>query len=169
MRLTARQLGVKVLDLYEEWGWDLYELEKIEHAYDAMKLCLTDPDKVLSEIEISDEHKEALLMNIKKKMATAPIKIRTQFKLTCYNFDGVIAIREALLAAKAQTVSQQFDLVFQMIVSPEYKAEVVTLDKEGGVAKLLEAVEIVEKEIKARGGQYALVQPPETVGNEGKY
>lgn len=55
-----------------------------------------------------------------------------------------------------------------MIVSPEYKAEVVTLDKDGGVARLNQAVEIVEREIKARGGNFILVQEPVQVGNEGK-
>ena len=55
-----------------------------------------------------------------------------------------------------------------MIVSPEYKAEVVTLDKDGGIARLNKAVEIVAQEIKARGGNFALVQSPIQVGNEGK-
>ena len=68
-----------------------------------MKLCLTEPETALADVEISDEHKEAFIMNIKKKMATAPIKLRTVFKLFCFNFEGVIAIKEALLAAKAKT------------------------------------------------------------------
>lgn len=134
-----------------------------------MKLCLTDPEKVMAELDISEDHKKALLMNIKKKMATAPIKLRTTFKLICYNFDGVIAIKEALLAAKAQTTSEKFELVFQMIVSPEYKVEVVTLDKEGGTAKLIEATELVQKEIKARGGQFAMIEGPHVVGTDQKF
>ena len=91
--------------MYDEWGWELYEKfeEDGRHAQDCMMMCLTEPDKALDGIEIIDEHREALLMNIRKKMATAPIKIRTVFKLFCFTFEGVIAIKEALLATKEQT------------------------------------------------------------------
>lgn len=38
MKLTAFNLQRKLIDIYEEFGWDLYD--KFEHAYDAFKLCL---------------------------------------------------------------------------------------------------------------------------------
>ena len=158
---------MKVIEVYEAFGWQLYKEDM--HAYNVMKQCLTDSDEALAGIEISDEHRKALLLNINKKMATAPIKIRTVFKLNCYSFEGVLAIKEALIATKEKMVNDKFEIVFQMIVSPEYKAEVVTLDKTGGTAKLLEASGIIEKEIKARGGNFALVSPPETVGNDVKF
>ena len=41
LRLTAHQLKVKLIDLYEKFGWDFYDKFGLEHAYDAFKLCLT--------------------------------------------------------------------------------------------------------------------------------
>jgi len=60
--------------------------DKFEHAYDAMRLCLTDPDIVFSKITIKPNQKEALLANINKKMAAPPVKMRARINLTCYNF-----------------------------------------------------------------------------------
>lgn len=79
MRLTAFKLQCKVLDLYEAFGWDLYD--KFDHAYDAFKLCLSDPELVFDKITLTDAQKEALLFNISKKMAAQPIKLRSRFNL----------------------------------------------------------------------------------------
>lgn len=84
--------------MYEEFGWDLYD--KFEHAYDAFKLALSDPDLVFSKITISDKSREELLRNINKKMASTPIKLRARFNLQCYTYEGIEAIRESLLEAK---------------------------------------------------------------------
>jgi translation initiation factor 2 alpha subunit (eIF-2alpha) len=34
---TAIKLQIKVEDLYDRWGWDLYE--KFEHAFDAFRIA----------------------------------------------------------------------------------------------------------------------------------
>lgn len=39
MRQTAIKLNTKVEELYEQFGWDLYE--KFDHAYDAFRIALT--------------------------------------------------------------------------------------------------------------------------------
>jgi len=59
-----------------------------------------DPEVVFSKIEISDEHKEVLLATLARKLTVNPFKIRVDFSLTCTVYDGVEAIREALLTAK---------------------------------------------------------------------
>lgn len=100
LRLTAFTLQCKVIDLYEGFAWDLYD--KFEHAYDALRLCLTDPEIVFSKITITPEQKTALLANIQKKMAAAPTKMRARINLQCYTYQGIESIREALLAAKKE-------------------------------------------------------------------
>ena len=165
MKLTAHTLQIKLEDVYEEFGWDLYD--KFDHAYDALKLCLSDPELVFNKITITPEHKEALLMNINKKMAAAPIKLRSRFNLQCYTYEGIEAIRESLLEAKRQTIDDQFQLVFQMIAPPQYKCEVVTLDKNGGTERIEKAVAIIQEEIKKRGGIFKLVSAPVRIGSKG--
>ena len=134
LRLTAFTLQCKVIDLYEAFAWDLYD--KFEHAYDALRLCLTDPEIVFSKIDITPEQKEALLMNINKKMAAAPTKMRARVNLQCYTYQGIETIRESLLAAKKEVNDDQWKLVIQLIAPPEYKVEVVSLDKHAASAKI---------------------------------
>lgn len=38
LKQTAIKLDCKLIDLYEGFGWDLYD--KFEHAYDAFRLCM---------------------------------------------------------------------------------------------------------------------------------
>ena len=79
MKLTAYTLQCKLVEIYEQFGWDLYDL--FDHAYDGLKLCLTDPERVFSKLNISEEQKVELMKNITKKMAAAPIKLRSRFNL----------------------------------------------------------------------------------------
>ena len=79
LRSTAYTLQCKVIDLYEAFAWDLYD--KFEHAYDALRLCLSDPEIVWSKIKITEEQKKALILNIKARMQAAPTKMRARINL----------------------------------------------------------------------------------------
>lgn len=61
----------------------------------------SDPDQVFKEIKITDEQKHALVEAISRKMAPSPVKIRADFELNCFTYEGIDAIRYALLAAKS--------------------------------------------------------------------
>jgi translation initiation factor 2 subunit 1 len=46
MKQVAVKLKCKLIELYEAFGWDMYD--KYEHAYDAFRLILNDPDTVFN-------------------------------------------------------------------------------------------------------------------------
>jgi len=98
MKLTAVTLNQKLSDCYEAFGWDIYD--HFEHALDAFKLSLTEPDMVFDKLTLTDEQKTALIKNIKKKLASAPVKMRTKFNLQCYTYEGIEAIKEAMIEAR---------------------------------------------------------------------
>ena len=100
-------------------------------------------------------------------MAASAIKLRSRYNLQCYTYEGIEAIRESLLEAKKQTESENFKLVFQMIAPPQYKCEVVTMDKKGGCEIIERAVDIVQAEIKKRGGIFKLICGPTRIGSKG--
>ena len=70
MKHAAIKLRKPVEQLYEQWGWDLYD--EFEHARDAMRIALQDPDAVFSKIDIPPEHQEVLLDSIRKKIKLTP-------------------------------------------------------------------------------------------------
>lgn len=92
--------------------------------------------------------------------------MRARFNLTCYNFQGVNALRESLLAAKKEVNDDTWKLVFQLISPPEYMVEVVSQDKKGATDKIEQALEIIQREIKNRGGNYKLIQGPTSIGTK---
>jgi hypothetical protein len=51
-----------------------------------------------------------------------------------------------------------------MIAPPHYKCECITLEKSKGVAKLQEALQIIETAIKERKGTYKLINEPIVIG-----
>ena len=48
---------------------------------------------------------------------------------------------------------------------PEYKAELVTLNKNGGVERLNLVLKLVEQEIKSQGGFFKIVSQPTLIGS----
>lgn len=116
MKMTAVTLNTTVADVYESFGWDLYDA--FEHAFEGMKLALTEPDMVFSKLKINETQREALMKNINKKLASAPVKMRTTFNLQCYTYDGIDAIKESMIEAKKQTSDDQFKIDFKQYVYP---------------------------------------------------
>lgn len=83
----------------------------------SLTFSYSDPDKVFSQINITDNQRKVLLDNISKKMAPQPVKIRADFELTCFTYEGVDALKEALLTAKKAVHEEG---VFEVFVSLTY-------------------------------------------------
>lgn len=41
-----------------------------------------------------------MIESISRKMAPTPVKLRADFELTCFTYEGIDALRDSLLAAK---------------------------------------------------------------------
>ena len=162
---VAMKLKTPIESLYEAWGWDLYEKCGFEHALDAMRVAMQEPEIVFSKIDISDEHKEKLLATLHRKLTVNPFKIRVDFSLTCTNYDGVEAIREALLTAKHEVNDENWNLEFKMIAPPHYKCEVISLNRGAGEQKLKQALAVIKRVIKANGGQFKQESGPQVIGS----
>lgn len=148
-----RQMAVKMgpdctlLSLYEKFGWKLYD--KYNHAFDAFRLIMSDREKVFEEIKISKEEQQILYDSIARKMAPTAMKLRADFELTCFNYEGIDAIRDALLSGKAFVDSKAIvekkgneekgeadkilQVSFKLIAPPHYRCETITLKKVEGL------------------------------------
>ena len=169
-----KQMAVKkgpdctLLSLYEDFGWDLYD--KYGHAFDAFRLIMSDKEAVFKEIKISTEDQRVLVEAISRKMAPTPLKLRADFELTCFTYEGIDALKAALLTAKATVNAKdpQIQVSFKLIAPPHYRIETVTLKKNEGLALLDQALNHVEAVIKEKGGTYKLVNKPQIIGDSAK-
>lgn len=73
MKQTAAWLEIDLLELYQNVGWPLGK--EFNSIHDAFLICMNDPDRVFSKIEIDDKTKELLLDNIGKRMKPQSYKV----------------------------------------------------------------------------------------------
>ncbi|KAL4496495.1 hypothetical protein ABPG72_014725 [Tetrahymena utriculariae] len=154
--------NVKIDDLYTKIVWPLYK--QFNHAYDAFRFALND-ETIITKIEIAAEVKEKLLQVIRRRLNTQPMRIKADFELRCHEYEGIDAIKAALLAGEAKS-RNKCDVKFEIIGSPVYAGCIVTQDKNLGIEVLNEALKAVEEVIISKKGSYKLRTEPKIYGDK---
>eukprot|EP00429_Kryptoperidinium_foliaceum_P000912 CAMPEP_0176022828 /NCGR_PEP_ID=MMETSP0120_2-20121206/11123_1 /TAXON_ID=160619 /ORGANISM="Kryptoperidinium foliaceum, Strain CCMP 1326" /LENGTH=335 /DNA_ID=CAMNT_0017355979 /DNA_START=37 /DNA_END=1044 /DNA_ORIENTATION=+ len=163
LRHLAEKRKYYLEDLYEKIGWPLYR--KYGHAYDAFKLAISEDKNAgdpFAELEIDDELKEELKTYILRRLAPQPIKIRSDIEVSCFTYEGIDAIREALFAGMALG-SDQNPIRIKLIAPPIYVLSTTTLEKEVGIALLNSAIETIKEKITLKGGKIDVKMAPKAV------
>jgi translation initiation factor 2 subunit 1 len=119
---------------------------------------------MFAKMNITEEQKKILLQCIAKKMAPTAVKIRADFELTCFTYEGIEAIKATLQHAKKVINDEQFTLEFKIIAPPVYKCECLTYEKPRGIQKIEEALKVLEETILQKRGSFKLVMKPQVIG-----
>ncbi|CAM6094054.1 unnamed protein product [Calypogeia fissa] len=176
MRHVAETMDADLEDLYAHVGWPLYK--KYGHAFEAFKLIVTDPDSVLnsltkevkepgSEVAVTvpamtDDVKDALIKNIRRRMTPQPLKIRADIELKCFQYDGVLHIKDAMRRAE-EAGTDDCPVKIKLVAPPLYVLTTQTLDKDLGIAVLDQAIKACEKEIDKHKGKLSVKEAPRAV------
>ncbi|KAI4385643.1 hypothetical protein MLD38_003639 [Melastoma candidum] len=179
MRHVAETVGVDLEHLYANIGWPLYR--KYGHAFEAFKVVVTDPDSVLGSLTrevkevgpdgcevtkatpaVSEEVKEALIRNIKRRMTPQPSKIRADIEMRSLQLDGVLHIKDAMRKAEA-VGNDECPVKIKLVAPPLYVLTTQTLDKEQGLAILNKAIEACSAAIEKKKGKLIVKEPPRVV------
>lgn len=158
-------------ELYSKLGWPLYK--KYGHAYDAFRLMVHDLDSVMESIEDKDEEGnsipcvppqvlEALMKNISRRMTPQPLKMRADVEMTCFEYDGVLHIKEAMKAA-AKASEEDCEVKMQLVATPLYVLTTMSLDKDKGLRVLGVAVKNVQQVIESHKGKLVVKEAPRAV------
>merc|ERR1712194_108367 len=91
-----------------------------------------------------------------------PIKIRADVEVTCFAYEGINAIREALVQGQGKSLDE-CPIQIKLIAPPMYVMTTMTLDKELGVQVLSSAIAAVTDEIIAKGGKIDVKMQPKVV------
>ena len=116
MRHVSETTRVDLETLYREIGWPLYRA--YGHAHDGFKAMVStnDPDAVFARVSqeahggapipcLSDAVRDQLVKNVERRLTPQPLKCRADVELTCFAFDGVLRIQDAMRAAEAASTS----------------------------------------------------------------
>lgn len=163
VRHVAETVGVDAIDLYQRWGWPLYR--KYGHAYDGFRVAVDEPDSVLEGLEISEREREELLRNITRRLTPQPIKLRADIEVTCYQFEGIDAVKAALKAGEASGTAN-CPIKIKLVAPPLYVVTTASLNKDTGIEALSEALDVVKKEIIKRKGKFVIKVEPRTVSEK---
>jgi len=159
MRHVSETCKVPLIKLYESFGWDLYK--KFGHSYDAFKL-IVQKDDLLSQYNIDPKIKAALLKNVKRRMTPKPVKIRADIEVTCFSYEGIDAIREALKAGELKS-TPDMPIKIKLVAPPLFVMLTTALDSKKGVEALEQACAAVSKVIKSKGGDINIKTPARAV------
>ncbi|AES71218.1 putative translation initiation factor 2, alpha subunit, polyribonucleotide nucleotidyltransferase [Medicago truncatula] len=174
MRHVAETLDLDLEELYVHIGWPLYR--KYGHAFEAFKIAVANSDTVLSPLmreikevgpdgkavtkvvpSVSEEMKNSLLMNIRRRMTPQPFKIRADIEMKCFQFDGIIHIKEAMQKAEAAG-NDDCPVEIKLVAPPLYVLTTQTLDKEQGKLVLRNAIACCTESIEKHKGKLMLVK-----------
>lgn len=179
MRHVAETMNMDLEDLYVHIGWPLYR--KYGHAFEAFKNVVNDPDTILDALTyevketgsdgqevtkvvhaVTPEIKDALVKNIKRRMTPQPLKIRADIEMKCFQFDGVLHIKEAMRKAEAAG-TDECPVKIKLVAPPLYVLTTQTLDKEQGISTLSKAIVACTEEIERHKGKLVVKDAPRTV------
>lgn len=166
LRHVAQTTGTDIEILYETIGWPLYE--KYEHALDAFKLAVVEPDTVLGGLTMTPEIRQSLLKVIKNRLAPQPLKIRADFSVTCFEYEGIDAIKAALMAGM-QLANENVKIDIRLIAAPLYVMVLTTVDKNTGLNTASASLKRIADEIKSRGGNYMIKEGPHILNATGDH
>jgi translation initiation factor 2 subunit 1 len=198
LRHVAEKHRFYLQELYERIGWPLYK--KYGHAYDAFKLAIqaeTDNSTKIDDpfLELDSKIPPSLIQEIKayilRKLAPQPIKIRSDIEVSCFSYEGIDAIREALIAGTKVTLpsggggdteeknettamtttttnasQQHTPIKIKLIAPPIYVLSITTLDKDAGIALLHAAIDTIRTIITSKGGKLDIKMAPKAVSDK---
>ncbi|XP_063217449.1 eukaryotic translation initiation factor 2 subunit 1 [Bacillus rossius redtenbacheri] len=149
-------------ELYQRTAWRFEEkYKKKASAYDFFKQAVLDPS-ILAECGLDDETQEVLLNNIKRKLTSQAVKIRSDIEVACYGYEGIDAVKAALRAGLACS-TEEMPIKINLIAPPLYVMTTSTPEKQDGLAALQQAIVEIEKTITDMGGVFTIQMAPKVV------
>jgi translation initiation factor 2 subunit 1 len=177
MRHVAEATQTPLETLYETIGWPLDR--KYGHSHDAFKISITyvlfirctrvdltdyfrNPS-VWEDISFPSEPvKKEIQQYISSKLTPHPTKVRADIEVTCFGYDGIDAVKDALRTAEADNTPEN-QIKVKLVAPPLYVLASQCLDKKYGIQMLEEAIVKIGERIKANGGNCTVKMAPKAV------
>jgi len=166
VRHVAEILGYKtneeLEELYRKTAWHFEAKSKKQgSAYDYFKQGVTE-QALLKDLGLDDKTLEILIENIQRKLTQQAVKIRADFEVSCFTYEGIDAVKESLRAGMALSTTE-VPIKINLIAPPLYVMTASTPERQDGLQLLTEGCRVVEEKIKAAGGNFTMQMAPKVV------
>jgi translation initiation factor 2 subunit 1 len=164
---TADVLGMQTNEELEDFmsktAWALDRIykkpeEAYKASYDCFKKAVDDP-AILDQLDISDEQKDILLKTIRQRLTPQAEKLRAEIEVTCFNYEGVDAIKAALRKGM-ECSTEAVPIKINLYAPPTYFMTTLTNDKNMGFEVLNNAMDLIKAEIESKGGSFDIRKAP---------
>lgn len=166
LRHVAEQLGYtkkeQLEELYDKTAWYFdHKMKKKAGAYDIFVKALTD-STVFDECEIDQRVRDKLLDEIRKKLTPRALKIRSDIEVSCFSYDGIEAVKKALLAGK-QFSTEDMPIKVHLIAAPLFVVTAQTMNREEGIEAVEKALDAIRTTIESHQGTFKTVMAPKVL------
>ena len=110
----------------------------------------------------SEVVKNELQSYIGKRLTPQPTKVRADVEVTCFGYEGIDAVKNALRAAEAQNTPDT-QVKVKLVSPPLYVLTSQCLEKNTGITTLEVAIKEIEGNIRANGGGCVTRMAPKAV------
>ncbi|KAK8172827.1 translation initiation factor 2, alpha subunit [Phyllosticta citrichinensis] len=160
MRHVAEKTHTPIEDLYKHIGWPLDK--KYGHSIDAFKLSITNTE-VWNEVTFPNEAVKLELQSyIFERLAPQPTQIRADIEVTCFSYEGIDAIKEALRTAEALS-TDEIKVRVKLVSSPLYVITTTCLNPDAGVSIIQAGIDAITTSIRRVGGDCHVKMAPKAV------
>lgn len=166
MRHCAEVVNEKLETLMEKIAWPLYK--KYGHAFDAFKAALSEPDKMFEGLDMTPSVRAALLEIIERRLRPQAVKLRVDMEVTCFDYDGIDAIKLALHAGETCGTAEN-PIKVHLVAPPLYVMDTTSLDKAEGLKSLNHALDVISEELKKRNGNLKIKIAPRAVSESDEH
>lgn len=173
MRHVAQLNDIDVNELCNKVSWPLQA--KYGDAHEAFRKHINEELKMWEEIDFSqpgedlsdkaEKIKADIELDLRRRLIAQALRMRAKIDVSCSAFEGIDAIKEALLKAH-EAAGEEIDLKVQLIAHPTFMLTCTCLEKTTAFNTLEKAMELVKTHIISKGGEFAIRVAPELVGEE---
>lgn len=142
--------------LYLAFGWKMYK--DFDHAYNAIEKISKsreEADKILSNYEIDNATKKALIDIIALKMTAPSVKLNADFILKCITERGVEDLKACLRIGESVSTNE-IKLTIKTKTSPLYEISTETVKKNEAIALMREALDKIRLKAEDLRCEYLL-------------
>jgi translation initiation factor 2 subunit 1 len=93
-----------------------------------------------------------------------PVKIRSDIEVACFSYEGIEAVKAALLAGEELSVPE-VPIKISLIASPLFVIVTNTTDRDLGLEVMNKALERIGEVIRSKGGTLTVKMEPKVVDN----
>lgn len=149
LRRCAEKFNIPLETLYKTIAWPL--AKEYGHAFDAFRLSISKPSIFDTITPPSSDVLEDLKKNIARRLTPQAVKCRADIDVSCFSYEGIDAIKEALKAGESVPTSDD-KITIKLVAAPRYVMTTQSLDKKQGVEELQESINKISEIITKYGG-----------------